>query len=287
MAFSGLGWAAFSLILRGMTSASRPGPHPDWLRPQWPVPATVHALCTTRAGGQSVPPYDSLNLGDHVGDDVLTVGRNRARLAQTLQAHPVFMQQVHGNKVLRLDRFTSQGNEADACWTQERGVVCTVLIADCLPVLLTDKQGRFVAAAHAGWRGLSGEGGDGVLEILERAVLTQLRTQGQRLLPSDLLAWLGPCIGPMAYEVGPDVRSAFEAWDRQAASLFRPIPGKSGKWLADLPGLARQRLHALGVQQIYGNNGSDAWCTVTQRSRFFSHRRDRVSGRMAACIWLG
>jgi YfiH family protein len=250
------------------------------------VPATVHALCTTRAGGSSAPPYDSLNLGDHVGDDILTVGRNRGRLAQTLQAHPIFMQQVHGNKVLRLDRFTSQGNEADACWTQEPGMVCTVLIADCLPVLLTDRQGRFVAAAHAGWRGLSGEGGDGVLETLERAVLTQLRNQGQRLLPSELLAWLGPCIGPKVYEVGVEVRSAFEAWDRQAGTLFRPA-GKPGKFLADLPGLARQRLHALGVQQIYGNDGTDAWCTVTQRSRFFSHRRDGVSGRMAACIWLG
>ncbi len=126
--------------------------NPEWIVPQWPAPSTVRAICTTRAGGESVAPYDSMNLGDHVGDDVLAVGRNRARLAHAMHAHPVFMQQVHGSKVLRLDRFTSQGNEADVCWTQEHGLACTILVADCLPVLITDRQGRFVAAAHAGWR---------------------------------------------------------------------------------------------------------------------------------------
>jgi YfiH family protein len=251
-------------------------PHPDWLIPDWPAPAGVRAVCTTRAGGRSLPPYDSLNLGDHVGDDPLAVGANRAVLAQALQAHPVFLQQVHGSGVVAIDAHTPHGTAADACHTHQRGVACTIMVADCLPLLYTDRRGSFVAAAHAGWRGLAGQGGVGVLEAL----------QAQLAVPADqVLVWLGPCIGPQAFEVGPEVKAAFELHDAQAASCFRSAAA-TGKWLADLPALARQRLAALGISQVYGNDGSPPWCTVSNPSRFFSHRRDRVSGRLAACIWL-
>lgn len=251
--------------------------HPDWLVPKWPAPATVRAVCTTRAGGRSQPPYDSLNLGDHVGDDPLAVGSNRAVLAQALGARPVFLQQVHGRGVVALDAHTPHGTEADACLTRERGVACTIMVADCLPLLFTDTRGSVVAAAHAGWRGLAGEGGVGVIETLHAALQVDAR---------ELMVWLGPCIGPQAFEVGDEVRAAFEAGNPRATSCFHPAAA-SGKWLADLPTLARLRLAALGITQVYGNDGSPSWCTVTQPSRFFSHRRDRVSGRLAACIWLG
>jgi len=251
--------------------------HPDWLVPKWPAPATVHAVCTTRVGGRSLPPYDSLNLGDHVGDDPLAVGSNRAVLAQALGARPVFLQQVHGRGVVTLDAHTPQGTEADACLTHERGVACTIMVADCLPLLFTDARGSVVAAAHAGWRGLAGEDGVGVIETLHAALRVDAR---------ELMVWLGPCIGPQAFEVGPEVKAAFEFRSPRAANCFRPAAA-AGKWLADLPALARLRLAALGITQVYGNDSSPSWCTVTQPSRFFSHRRDRVSGRLAACIWLG
>jgi len=250
--------------------------HPDWLIPQWPAPAKVRAVCTTRAGGRSVAPYDSLNLGEHVGDDPQAVGANRAVLARALDARPVFLQQVHGGGVVALDARTPHGIQADACYTRERGVACTIMVADCLPLLFSDAAGSFVAAAHAGWRGLAGQGGFGVLEALYAAVGVPAR---------EIMVWLGPCIGPQAFEVGEEVRSAFEAHDLRAASCFRPAAAP-GKWLADLPALARQRLAALGIAQVYGNDGSAPWCTVANPSRFFSHRRDRVSGRLAACIWL-
>ena len=250
--------------------------HPDWIVPKWPAPAGVRSVCTTRAGGRSQPPYDSLNLGDHVGDDPLAVGANRALLAQAIQARPVFLQQVHGSGVAVLDAHTLHGTQADACLTRERGVACTIMVADCLPLLFTDTQGSFVAAAHAGWRGLAGQGGVGVLEALSAALGADA---------GDVMVWLGPCIGPQAFEVGPEVKAAFEVHDPQAAACFRPATAP-GKWLADLPALARLRLAALGIRQVYGNDGSPSWCTVANRSRFFSHRRDRVSGRLAACIWL-
>jgi YfiH family protein len=250
--------------------------HPDWLIPKWPAPERVRAVCTTRAGGRSAAPYDSLNLGDHVGDDALAVGANRAVLAQALAAHPVFLHQVHGQGVVALDARTPQGTEADACHTRERGVACTIMVADCLPLLFTDAAGSFVAAAHAGWRGLAGEGGVGVIETLCAALRVPAR---------EIMVWLGPCIGPQAFEVGPEVKAAFEVRNPRAASCFRPAAAP-GKWLADLPALARLRLAAQGIGQVYGNDGSPGWCTVSHPSRFFSHRRDRVSGRLAACIWL-
>jgi polyphenol oxidase len=244
------------------------------MKTDWPAPAGVHAWCSERAGGVSAAPYDTLNLGDHVGDDELAVQENRRRYAATLQAHPVFLRQVHGRGVLRLEADTSDQAEADACWTTERGVACTMMVADCLPVLVTDAQGSVVGAAHCGWRGLAG----GVLE----ALWTQMRPMVGHA--SDAIAWLGPCIGPEAFEVGPEVRDAFLADDPKAGALFRPHA--QGKFLADLPGLARRRLAALGIAAVHGNDGSPAWCTVTDASRFFSHRRDRVSGRFAASVWL-
>ena len=261
--------------------------HADWLIPDWPAPAHVHAVCTTRAGGSSGAPYDSLNLGDHVGDAACDVAANRRTLARALGVRPVFLSQVHGREVARLDATTPDGTRADGCIASVPGVACTVMVADCLPVLLADADGQAVAAAHAGWRGLAGEGGQGVLETTCSALREALAEQGRR--QPALMAWLGPCIGPAVFEVGDEVRAAFTAHDAQAAKLFRAHA--QGKWLADLAGLARQRLHALGITQVHGNDGSPAWCTVGNASRFFSHRRDSAarggSGRLAACIWLG
>jgi YfiH family protein len=246
--------------------------------PQWPVPAQVRAFCSERTGGVSASPRDSLNLGDHVGDDPAAVAENRRRYGQTLRAHPVFLKQVHGRGVVRLDGATRDGTEADACWTTERGVACTMMVADCLPVLLADREARIVGAAHCGWRGLAGAGGSSVLE----ALCAQMKPVAGEA--SQLVAWLGPCIGPDAFEVGPEVRAAFVQHDAGAAACFRPHG--DGKFLADLPALARRRLAALGITAMHGNDGSAQWCTVANTSRFFSHRRDRVSGRLAASVWL-
>ncbi len=257
--------------------------NPDWLVPQWSAPPGVRALCTTRLGGQSRPPYSALNLGDHVGDDSLAVAENRAILRQAIAARPVFLSQVHSVQVQPLVLDTPDGAQADACLTDQRALACTIMVADCLPVLLTNAKGSVVAAAHAGWRSLAGQSGRGVIEhLIERfwALAPVDATQSA----TEIIAWMGPCIGPDAFEVGGDVRQAFVANDTQARALFKPLPGD--KWLADLPGLARLRLARLGVRDVFGNDGSLAWCTVSQPSRFFSHRRDGVSGRMAACIWL-
>lgn len=251
----------------------------DWIVPDWPVPANVRAVCTARAGGSSAAPYDSLNLGDHVGDEHEAVMANRALFARSLGARPVFLQQVHGQQVALLTADTPDAIRADGCVTTTPGVACTVMVADCLPVLFATPDGRAVAAAHAGWRGLAGQGGSGIVESVFRALVA-----AHPVAPRDVLAWLGPCIGPDAFEVGAEVKAAFEAHDPQASMLFKPhVPGK---WLADLPGLARRRLQALGITHLHGNDGSRAWCTVSNPSGFFSHRRDRVSGRFAAAVWL-
>lgn len=248
----------------------------DWLVPGWHADAGVQAACSGRSGGVSSGPYASLNLGDHVQDDAACVSENRRRFGQVLQARPVFLSQVHGTGVVRLDAAVRDGIQADACWTTERGVACTIMVADCLPVLLADAGGQLVGAAHCGWRGLAG----GVLEALWTAMRPHLGGS-----PRDVRAWLGPCIGPAAFEVGPEVREAFTARDASAAGAFRACA--PGKFLADLPTLARQRLQALGIDEASGNDGSTAWCTVANPSRFFSHRRDRLSGRFAAACWLG
>ncbi|WP_159911857.1 polyphenol oxidase family protein [Pantoea sp. 18069] len=274
----------------------------DWLLPDWPAPPGVHALCTTRAGGVSVAPWDSLNLGDHVGDAAYAVHENRTRLqaalrARTPGARAVFLRQVHGSDVLALGAGTAQGLAADASLTAAPGVACTIMVADCLPVLFTDRHGSVVAAAHAGWRGLAGTvraGGcpQGVLESVFAQFAQQVVRAGgaadQGQVAGRTLAWLGPCIGPDAFEVGEEVRAALCQGRPEAARHFRPGQAP-GKWLADLAGLARQRLQSLGITAVYGNDGSARWCTVGNPSAFFSHRRDAArlgsSGRFAACIW--
>lgn len=256
-------------------------PH-DWIIPDWPAPARVHALCTTRAGGVSAAPWDSCNLGDHVGDTAASVQANRQRLRQAMHdmnapARPVFLRQIHGADVALLQPASEDGLACDAAITRAPGLACTILVADCLPVLFADRAGTWVAGAHAGWRGLAA----GVLE----QTLAQANADG-----AEVLAWLGPCIGPRAFEVGQDVLDAFCTHDARAARCFVPA-GAPGKYLCDLAALARQRLSRAGVAQVHGNDSSVPWCTVGNLSRFFSHRRDTVrlgsSGRMAACIWLG
>lgn len=245
------------------------------------LPAGLGAWMSTRDGGHSSAPWDSFNLGDHVGDAPRDVQANRQLLADTLGVRPVFLQQVHGTGVLELGPQTPDGAVADACFSFGSGLACTIMVADCLPVLLWDAEGQWVAAAHAGWRGLAGEAGVGVLESLWTALAARGATAERARV------WLGPCIGPQAFEVGPEVMQAFVNTQGHAASAFRP--GQADRWLADLPALARQRLRLLGLGDVSGNDGSQAWCTASGPARFFSHRRDAVrlgsSGRMAACIW--
>ena len=209
--------------------------------------------------------------------------------------HAVFLNQVHGNKVLSLDGATPNGLQADACVTTQHGLACTIMVADCLPVLLTSEDGRVIAAAHAGWRGLAGVDGLGVLESVFDSFLESFRALAQ-LNTTDVaiktIAWLGPCIGPSAFEVGDEVKVAFESGHPAAGQYF--VPTSKGKYLADLAGLARLRLQSLGITRIYGNDGHVDWCTESNPSRFFSHRRDagaggngfQTTGRMAASIWL-
>ena len=287
-----------------------------------------------------------MNLGDHVGDNARYVAQNRALLRDAIRAAPVFLTQVHGTHVVQLGQQGQQdehGTEADACITGQPGVACTIMVADCLPVLFANRQGTVVGAAHAGWRGLAGEPAkpgraakaakaeSGVLETIyqsfraialvhsahiatEKIANKTIGESPDEPLPrlsagrptyaqptatppiavqptsaQDILVWLGPCIGPEKFEVGGEVRDAFVAQDAAARTMFKPCG--PGKWLADLAGLARLRLRAMGIENIYGNDGGPGWCTASNPSRFFSHRRDAValggSGRMAACIWLG
>ena len=244
----------------------------------WALPAGVQAVCTTRIGGVSQAPFDGFNLGDHVQDDPHAVAQNRALLqAQLGGARPVFLNQVHGVQVVQLTSLTPQGTKADACFTQEPHVACTIMVADCLPLLFTDEAGHVVAAAHAGWRGLAA----GVIEQTVRAMCS-----ASGITPAQVRVWLGPCIGPDAFEVGNDVREVFTAQgDAAMAHYFKPHPTHLGKYLADLAGLARGRLHRMGIDAIAGNDSTSEWCTVAQRSRLFSFRRDGVTGRFGVCIW--
>jgi YfiH family protein len=239
--------------------------HPDWLVPDWPAPRGVRALVTTRAGGVSAGAYATLNLGSRVGDDPRCVERNRAILRAGLPAEPRWMKQVHGTRVIAA-REAGAEVEADGAVSSTAGEICAVLVADCLPVLLCDRDAGVVAVAHAGWRGLSA----GVLEAVVAAM---------PVAPGALLAYLGPAIGAQVYEVGDDVRRAFIEHDPGAAAAFAPRP--EGKFLADLAMLARQRLAACGVGRVYGGG----MCTANDR-RFFSFRRDRITGRMAGLIWM-
>lgn len=235
--------------------------------PHWDVPANVRALQTTRNGGFSSAPWDSFNLGDHVGDAPEAVAANRQALRSRLPGEPAWLKQVHGTLAVNAD-FESKNVEGDAAYARQPRQVCAVLTADCLPVLFCDRRGTVVAAAHAGWRGLQA----GVLE----STLAAMAVPG-----ADVLAWLGPAIGPQCFEVGREVRDAFVAADPDAAKAF--VPGAAGKWLCDIYLLARQRLQRAGVSAISGGGE----CTVSEAARFFSYRRDGVTGRMASLIWLG
>jgi len=243
-----------------------------FIRPEWHVDARIGALMSTRAGGVSAAPFDSLNLGRMSADDREAVAENRRRFEAALGgAAPTYLSQVHGARVLRLPAGEGP-HEADASITTEPGVACTVMVADCLPVLFAAPQARAVGAAHAGWRGLAGG-------VLEGTVAALCDAAG--CAPEALVAWLGPCIGPRSFEVGADV---LEAFGPAAAHHFTPRarPDGSARWLADLPALARDRLRAAGVMQLSGGD----WCTVEDRSRFFSFRRDGLTGRMAAAVWI-
>jgi len=238
----------------------------DWIVPDWPVPERVRALITTRSGGASRGPYASFNLGERVGDDAQSVASNRETLRRLLPAEPAWMQQVHGIRVIELGA-SGKDEQADAAVARAPGQVCVVLTADCVPVLLADVDGTVVGVAHAGWRGLAA----GVIENAVRAM---------RVAPDRLIAYLGPGIGAQAYEVGTDVVDAMVAVDAQALQAFSPRG--SGKFLADLCLLARQRLERLGVTRIHGGS----LCTYSDAARFYSFRRDGVTGRMASLIWL-
>lgn len=240
-----------------------------WLIPDWPAPGNVNAVSTTRAGGVSQSPFERLNLGDHVGDDGLAVAANRHRVGEVLRlpTEPLWLEQVHGTTVSAM-KAASCYPQADASVAFRPRQVSVVMTADCLPVLFCDRRGTRVASAHAGWRGLC----DGVIE----QTLARLECA-----PAEVLVWLGPAIGAQAFEVGDEVRAAFLAHDPAAAGAFEP--GKTaGKWLADIYQLARQRLSARGVRQVYGGE----FCTVSDPERFFSYRRDGQTGRMASLIWL-
>jgi hypothetical protein len=242
-------------------------PAPAFLQPDWRAPASVRAVMTTRVGGVSVGPYAGFNLASHVGDDELSVVENRRLLRSSLSlpAEPAWFEQVHGVEVAVLPGSVAQ--PADAVVTFKPGSVCAVLVADCLPVFLTNRDGDRVGVAHAGWRGLAA----GVIE----ATVVALDCD-----PATLVAWLGPAIGPAAFEVGVEVLAVFTERDPGAAAEFRAA--REGRFLADLPALARRRLAACGVHSVHGGG----LCTYSDPARFYSYRRDGATGRMAALAWL-
>nr|WP_024307072.1 peptidoglycan editing factor PgeF [Pseudomonas sp. P818] len=237
----------------------------DWLTPDWPAPANVRACVTTRSGGVSVAPFDTFNLGDHVDDDPAAVASNRAHLVDMLGCQPAWLRQVHGILVAEADPAVVI--EADGNWTATPGIACTAMTADCLPALFCDRAGTRVAAAHAGWRGLAG----GVLESTVKVL---------NVAPQELLVWLGPAIGPSAFEVGAEVREAFVQQHAEAASAFVPSVN-AGKFMADIYHLARIRLAAIGVTAVSGGG----FCTHSD-PRFYSYRRSTRTGRFASLIWL-
>ena len=246
----------------------------NFIIPNWPAPSNVKALQTTRAGGISLAPYDSLNLGSHVKDNPMHVVHNRQILSQLLPSEPVWLNQVHGINVVDA-ASTACLPDADASYATRKNVVCVIMTADCLPILVCDTAGTVIASIHAGWRSLC----DGVIE----ATILTMRAK----LPVDsnqLMAWLGPAIGPNAFEVGAEVRTQFIAKDAQAELAFK---AHGDKFLADIYTVAIQRLNNLGVTQIYGGGQeNEPWCTFTDEKRFFSFRRDGETGRMATLIWL-
>lgn len=241
----------------------------DFIIPRWPVPSGIRAVSTTRLGGVSSPPYSSFNLAAHVGDREAHVWANRRQLRCLLDlpSEPLWLHQVHGNRVVCADMLTHGPQAADASYSREPQHLCAVLTADCLPILLCHRAGISVGAIHAGWRGL--------LKGVIPATLAAMDCA-----PDQLLAWLGPAIGPHRFEVGEEVQVAFMAQDAATHACFRPAP--KGRWLADIYGLARRQLQRQGLTAIYG----ETLCTFSDRERFFSYRRDSVTGRMATLIWM-
>jgi polyphenol oxidase len=242
------------------------------IRPEWEVPRNVHAAFTLRSGGVSAPPFDTLNVGEHVGDSPADVAENRRRVREALDlpSEPAWLDQVHGARVLDLDEpagRTARLSPADAVITRERGRVCAIQVADCMPVLIAHRSGKVVAAAHAGWRGLAG----GVLE----ATVNAFGCDG-----GELRAWLGPAISQVHFEVGDEVRAAFVSSDGQGCDAF--LQNNRGRWQCDLYALARRKLEKLGIESIAGAEH----CTFADPSRFFSHRRDGRCGRMTALLWM-
>lgn len=250
-----------------MSSAREPDP--GWIVPDWPAPTRVKSLITTRSGGASVGPYASFNVGFSTADEARAVETNRSRLRAVLPAEPKWLKQIHGPRVVAAEAVAGRP-EADASVAREPGVVCAIQIADCLPILFAEPSCSVVAAAHAGWRGLAA----GVVENTVAAM------QDAGVSAADIIAYMGPGIGPDAFEVGDEVRHAYVSRDAGTADAFRPHA--PGKWLADLPALARRALSRCGVSAIYGGT----LCTYSDPQRFYSYRRDKVTGRMVALIWL-
>ena len=241
--------------------------HPEWIVPNWAAPSRVRAFATTRAGGVSEGEYGTMNVGLSSGDDPAKVARNRERLRAALPGDPPYLRQLHGIDVANLDVAHDGQRTADAARTTTPGIVAGVLTADCMPLLLVDRAGMHVAAVHAGWRGMAAG-------IIERTV------ESMGVEADKLLAWMGPTIGPDAFEVGPEVREAFIAADSRASEAF--VAGKPGKYMADLYRLARRRLERAGVREVSGGG----FCTFHEPQRFFSYRRVQKSGRMGTFIWI-
>lgn len=240
------------------------------IQPTWAVPSYIHAFTTTRLGGVSLSPFASFNLGDHVGDDPQAVAENRKLLVETyrLPQFPVFLNQTHTTRVLRLPLKEAENLNADAVYTNQPNQVCLVMTADCLPVIFCSRDGAEIAAAHAGWRGLC----NGVLE----ATVAEFDCS-----PNEISVWLGPAIGPTAFQIGQEVVEAFAQVDEQAREAFVADPTASGKFLGNLYQIARQRLTKLGVQTISGGD----YCTYNDTTQFFSYRKEHHTGRMATLIW--
>ncbi|MGF1910466.1 peptidoglycan editing factor PgeF [Vibrio kasasachensis] len=239
----------------------------SFIIPNWKVPKNVKAISSTRIGGYSSELYQGLNLGSHVGDDLETVLRNRQALVQlsAMPSAPIWLNQTHSTNVATVSEPTEVTLDADGIFTSQTGIVCSAMTADCLPVLLTNTQGNQVAAVHAGWRGLANG-------IVENAV---------KMFDGEVIAWLGPAIGHNAFEVGEDVLQAFCDFDAEAIHAFKPT-GNEGKWWADMDQIATQRLNKLGVNQVF----TSKLCTYSEPERFYSYRREGVTGRQASLIWL-
>lgn len=255
----------------------------DWITPRWPAPANIRACTTTRNGGFSNGEYTSMNLGDRTDDSIISIAKNRNQLIKALDlpTEPCWLYQAHTDKVVRVDETSTVNQHADASYSTTKNVICAVLTADCLPLLLCNREGSAVAAIHAGWRGLA----SGIVENTVKALMHFTGTE-----PKDIMVWMGPAIGPGVFEVGPDVYDAFVSRTKLAKKAFYELPvnntqnhnKNNKKWLANMYVLARQCLARMDIKLVFGGE----FCTVTQYQRFYSYRRDKETGRMASLIWM-